>query len=55
MTDTIAHASEADVHAIAELVDRSYRPTADDAGVSSPMQSDLLVRSMVKHRSPISG
>jgi N-acetylglutamate synthase-like GNAT family acetyltransferase len=32
MTDIIAHASEADVPAIADLVNRSYRPTSDDAG-----------------------
>jgi len=32
MTDIIAHASAADVPAIADLVNRSYRPTADDAG-----------------------
>jgi GNAT superfamily N-acetyltransferase len=32
MTDIISHASEADVPAIADLVNRSYRPTSDDAG-----------------------
>ncbi len=32
MTDTISHASEADAPAIADLVNRSYRPTSDEAG-----------------------
>jgi hypothetical protein len=31
------------------------QPYPEGAGVGSPMQSDLLVRSMVKHLSPISG
>ena len=60
MPEIIAHASEADVPAIADLVNRAYRPTSDDAGwthevalVAGPRTSEDQVQALFQDGSAV--